>query len=136
MLIQAAEAQLDTSPATARGQLGLAAQTARENLAEARTLVGGLASAQLQGGTLEDALRRITQRTGAELGIEARFATDRDWTAPPGRDRSGTAADGPGSAGERPQARRGADLEVRLCYAPDRVRLEVADDGAGFDRPW
>ena len=24
-------------------------------------------------------------------------------------------------------------VEVRLCYAADRVRLEVADDGAGFD---
>ena len=36
-LIQAAEAQLELSLPTARRQLGLAAQTARENLAEART---------------------------------------------------------------------------------------------------
>ncbi len=48
MLIQAADAQLESAPDTARSQLGLAAHTARENLAEARTLVGGLASAQLQ----------------------------------------------------------------------------------------
>ena len=24
-------------------------------------------------------------------------------------------------------------MAVRLCYAADRVRLEVTDDGAGFD---
>ncbi len=105
MLIQAAEAQLELSPDTARGQLSLAAQTARENLAEARTLVGGLASAQLQAGTLEDALRRITERAGAELGISASFSVDGTGRRAAGRDRGRAAADRSGGAGERPQAR-------------------------------
>ncbi len=133
MLIQAADAQLDTSPATARGQLGLAAQTARENLAEARTLVGGLASAQLQGGTLEDALRRITQRTGAELGIEARFATDGTGRRLPAGTEVVLLRTGQEALANVRKHAAARIVEVRLCYAPDRVRLEVADDGAGFD---
>jgi signal transduction histidine kinase len=133
MLIQAAEAQLELSPATARGQLGLAAQTARENLAEARSLVGGLASAQLQAGTLEDALRRITERAGAELGIEASFAIDGAGRRLPAATevvllRTGQEA----LANVRKHAAAGS-VAVRLCYASDSVRLEVIDDGAGFD---
>jgi signal transduction histidine kinase len=133
MLIQAAEAQLDQSPATARGQLGLAAQTARENLAEARNLVGGLASAQLQAGTLEDALRRITERAGAEVGIDASFAIN-------GVGRQLSAATevvllriGQEALANVRKHAAARSVAVRLSYAGDRVRLEVADDGAGFD---
>jgi signal transduction histidine kinase len=133
MLIQAAEAQLELSPATARRQLGLAAQTARENLAEARTVVGGLASAQLQAGTLEDALRRITERTSAELGLQASFATD-------GTSRRLSAATevvllrtGQEALANVRKHAAARNVAVRLCYASDRVRLEVTDDGAGFD---
>jgi signal transduction histidine kinase len=133
MLIQAAEARLEESPVTARAQLELAAQTARENLAEARTLVVGLAPAQLQPGTLEDALRRITERLGSELGVLASFET-----SGPGRElpaatevvllRTGQEA----LANVRKHAAAG-HVTVRLCYADTRVRLEVTDDGNGFD---
>ena len=133
MLIQAAEAQLELSPATARRQLGLAAQTARENLAEARTVVGGLASAQLQAGTLEDALRRITERVSAELGLQASFTAD-------GTSRRLSAATevvllrtGQEALANVRKHAAARNVAVRLCYASDRVRLEVTDDGAGFD---
>jgi signal transduction histidine kinase len=133
MLIQAAEAQLELSPETARSQLGLAAQTARENLAEARTLVGGLASAQLQAGTLEDALRRITERASAELGLQATFATD-------GTSRRLSAATevvllrtGQEALANVRKHAGAHNVAVQLCYSGDSVRLEVTDDGAGFD---
>jgi signal transduction histidine kinase len=133
MLIQAAEAQLELSPATARRQLGLAAQTARENLAEARTLVGGLASAQLQAGTLEDALRRITERAGAELGVEASFATE-------GASRRLAAATEvvllrTGQEALANVRKHAAPGKVAVClrYRSDSVVLEVVDDGTGFD---
>jgi signal transduction histidine kinase len=133
MLIQAADALLDQEPATARRQLKLAAQTARDNLAEARTLVTGLASAQLQAGTLEDALRRITARTGDELGIEATFGID-------GRGRRLAAAtevvllrtgqEALANVRKHAAAHR---VAVWLRYVGDLVQLEVTDDGAGFD---
>jgi signal transduction histidine kinase len=133
MLIQAAEAQLELSPATARRQLGLAAQTARENLAEARSLVGGLASAQLLAGTLEDALRRITERTSAELGLQASFTTDGTSRPLPAATEVVLLRTGQEALANVRKHAAAANVAVRLSYASDRVRLEVADDGAGFD---
>jgi signal transduction histidine kinase len=133
MLIQAAETQLDLSPATARHQLGLAAQTARENLAEARTLVGGLASAQLQTGTLEEALRRITERAGAELGIEASFATDGAGRRLPAATEVVLLRTGQEALANVRKHAAAKKVAVRLRYASDSVVLEVIDDGAGFE---
>ena len=133
MLIQAADMQLEHAPDTARAQLALAAQTARENLAEARTLVTGLASAQLHAGTLTDALRRLTERSAAELGIQASFdASGPERPLPAATEvvllRTGQEA----LANVRKHA-AAARVAVRLCYARDQVRLEVTDDGVGFD---
>jgi signal transduction histidine kinase len=133
MLIQAAEAQLELSPVTARGQLSLAAQTARENLAEARTLVGGLASAQLQTGTLEEALRRITQRAGAELGIRASFSVDGTGRRLPAATEVVLLRTGQEALANVRKHAAAQSVAVRLCYAADSVRLDVTDDGAGFD---
>ncbi len=133
MLVQAANAQLEASPSTARAQLDLAAQTARDNLAEARTLVGGLAPPLLQPGTLEEALRRVTQRAGQELGISASFATAGASRRLPAATevvllRTGQEA----LANVRKHASAGS-VAVRLCYTEGNVRLEVTDDGVGFD---
>jgi signal transduction histidine kinase len=133
MLVQAAEAQLELSPETARSQLSLAAQTARENLAEARTVVGGLASAQLQAGTLEDALRRITQRAGAELGIGASFSMDGTCRRLPAATEVVLLRAGQEALANVRKHAAAHSVAVGLRYAPDRVRLEVTDDGAGFD---
>ncbi len=133
MLIQAADAQLELSLATARRQLDLAAQTARENLAEARTLVGGLASAQLQAGTLEDALRRITERASAELGLQASFATDGTSRRLPAATEVVLLRTGQEALANVRKHAAARTVAVRLCFASDCVRLEVTDDGAGFD---
>ncbi|HEY2505994.1 MAG TPA: sensor histidine kinase [Streptosporangiaceae bacterium] len=133
MLIQAADAQLGPEAGTARRQLDLAAQTARENLAEARSLVTGLAPAHLEASTLADALRRITERCGAESGIAASFGLAGD-------DRPLSAATevvllraGQEALANVRKHAVAAAVTVRLAYACDRVRLEVTDDGTGFD---
>ncbi len=133
MLIQAAEVQLERAPETARRQLELAGQTARENLAEARTLVSGLASVQLQTGTLADALRRITERAGAELGLSAGFqATGARCPLPAAQEvvllRIGQEA----LANVRKHA-AAHSISVSLSYEDSLVRLEVTDDGVGFE---
>jgi len=133
MLVQAAEAQLELSPETARSQLSLAAQTARENLAEARTLVGGLASAQLQAGTLEDALRRITQRAGAELGIGASFSVDGAGRRLPAATEVVLLRAGQEALANVRKHAAAHSVAVCLRYAADFVSLDVTDDGAGFD---
>ena len=63
-LLQAGQASLDAA-SPARRHLDLALLTARENLAEARTLVTALTPAMLAAGTLGDTVRRVTGATGA-----------------------------------------------------------------------
>jgi signal transduction histidine kinase len=133
MLIQAADAQLDVSPSTARGQLQLAAQTARENLAEARSLVGGLASPQLQAETLADALRRITERAGAELGIDASFVIDGTSRRLPAATEVVLLRTGQEALANVRKHAAARTVAVRLSYAAGSVALEVTDDGGGFD---
>jgi len=129
MLIQAAQADLDDSRPQAWRHLDTAERTARENLAEVRALVTGLAPAQLDGGTLPDALSRLS---GAS-GVDASFGL------------TGTARPLPMAtevmllrvcqealSNVRKHARAGS-AAVRLGYDPGAVRLEVSDDGAGFD---
>lgn len=73
MLLQAADAEIGSDPPEARRHVGLAAQTAREGLAEARAMVAALAPAHLEAAPLPEALGRLTDRLGAELAIPARF---------------------------------------------------------------
>ena len=129
MLIQAAQADLDGSHPRAGQHLDLAARTARENLAETRILVEDLAPAQLDGGTLPDALRRLSQAPGvdASFGLSGAprplpMATEVVLL----RVCQEALVNVRKHAGARSAA-------VRLDYDPGAIRLEVSDDGAGFD---
>jgi signal transduction histidine kinase len=131
MLIQAAQAGLGGSHPHASRHLDLAEQTARDNLAEARALVDDLAPALLEGAALPDALRRLASEPAPPA--EAVF------------DVSGTPRPLPVAtevvllrvcqealANVRKHA-HARSATVRLGYDPDAVRLEICDDGAGFD---
>ncbi|WP_344956554.1 sensor histidine kinase [Actinomadura miaoliensis] len=133
MLLQAADSQLDRDPAQARRQLTLAAGTARENLAEARALVAALPPAGLESSSLEEALGRLAERFGEEMGIPVEFAT----SGPPRPLAAGAEvvllrAAQEATANIRKHA-GAAHVSVRLAYGCDAAVLEVRDDGAGFD---
>jgi signal transduction histidine kinase len=133
MLIQAADAQVDHKPDTAHAQLALAAQTARENLADARTLVTGLASAQLEAGTLTNALRRLTERSAAELGITMSFQASGPERPLPAATEVVLLRTGQEALANVRKHAAATTVAVRLRYAADQVQLEVTDDGVGFD---
>ncbi len=133
MLMQAAEASLAADPDGTRRHLTLAADTARENLAEARTLVAGLSPATLDGGTLDDALRRIAAQAAGPGGLAADLEIT-GITRP-----LGTSAEvmllrvcQEALANVRKHA-RASQASIRLAYGEAEVRLIVSDDGAGFD---
>ena len=128
MLIQAAQADLDGSHPRAGRHLDLAARTARENLAEARALVADLAPAQLDDSTLPDALRRLSQAPEADASF-ALSGTPRP--LPMATEVVLLRVCQEALANVRKHA--GAPATVRLDYDPDAIRLEVSDDGAGFD---
>jgi signal transduction histidine kinase len=134
MCIQAAQADVDGShPQAAHLQaarhLDLAARTARENLAEARALVAGLAPAQLDGGTLPDALRRLSQAPG----VDAAFGMDGTPRPLPMATEVVLLRVCQEALSNVRKHARARSATVRLDYATDAVRLEVSDDGAGFD---
>jgi len=133
MLLQAADAELDTDTGEARRHVGLATQTAREGLAEARAMVAALTPTHLDSGPLHEALERLTGRIGAELGVSARFevcgqARPLSATAEVVLLRAGQEA----LANVRKHA-HARDVCVILSYDERAVRLDVRDDGSGFD---
>ena len=133
MLLQAADTEISSDPAEARRHVDLATQTAREGLAEARAMVAALTPAHLDTGPLHEALGRLTGRIGAELGIGARFEVCGE-----ARPLSATAEVVLLRAGQEALANvrkhaQARDVCVVLSYAEQAVRLDVRDDGAGFD---
>ena len=133
MLLQAADTEIGSDPAEARRHVGLATQTAREGLAEARAMVAALAPAHLEAGPLHEALGRLADRIGAELCIAVRFEVcgpARPLSAPTEVVLLRAAQEALANVRKHAHA---ADVRVILSYEPHNVRLDVRDDGAGFD---
>ncbi|OXM65502.1 sensor histidine kinase [Amycolatopsis vastitatis] len=132
-LAQAIESELDTDPAAARRHVELAARTARENLAEARTMVAALAPADLTSGSLVDAVRRQADRLADETGLTVRYEVDGPL---PALGMPGEVVLLPGAQEALNNVRRHANasaVSVRLSVVDCSVRLSVRDDGTGFD---
>jgi signal transduction histidine kinase len=133
MLLQAAETGLGPDTAEpARRQILLAAETARENLAEARGLVAALAPADLASGNLPGALRRVTERLGAETGIEVTFTEDGEPRPLPATldvVLLRVAQEALANVRKHAEART---ARVSLRYTGSAVSLQVSDDGRGY----
>jgi signal transduction histidine kinase len=133
MLLQAAETGLGPDTAEpARRQISLAAETARENLAEARGLVAALAPADLASGNLPGALRRVTERLGAETGIEVTFTEDGEPRPLPATldvVLLRVAQEALANVRKHAEART---ARVSLRYTGGAVSLQVSDDGRGY----
>jgi signal transduction histidine kinase len=132
-LAQAIESEVDNDPAAARRHAELAARTARENLADARTMVAALAPDDLTSGSLVDALRRLTDRLGDETGLAVRYEVD---SALPPLAMAAEVVLLRGAQEALNNVRRhaaAAAVLVRLSLVDEAVRLDVRDDGAGFD---
>jgi signal transduction histidine kinase len=132
-LIQAAEAGLDAEASGPRRHLDLALSAARENLAEARTLVTVLSPAALGSGNLGDALRRVTETTGAETGLRTHAEVIGTVRSLPTRTEVVLLRVGQEALANVRKHAAAQQVTVRLEYAEGLVRLAVADDGTGFD---
>jgi signal transduction histidine kinase len=132
-LIQAATSQAATDPDRTRTHLYLAADTARENLAEARALVGALAPAALDASSLAEALRRQAARLSAQSGIAVQVDTDGELgplSTPAQVVLLRTAQEAMANVAKHSRAR---SATVRLARQGPAVLLTVSDDGDGFD---
>ncbi|MFN6546136.1 sensor histidine kinase [Mycolicibacterium nivoides] len=131
-LAQAVQAESETDPAAAARHVELIRSTARDNLAEARTMVTRLTPAALEEGSLSAALRRQAERLAAETGIAVDVRID---DALP---QLGMATDvvllrsaQEAMANVRRHAHASV-LHVRLQPDADGVRLSLSDNGIGL----
>jgi signal transduction histidine kinase len=133
MLLQAAEPYIGRDPSKARRQVGLAARTARENLAEARALVAAVPPAALGGSSLDDAVRRLADRLGEELDVDTEYTVSGEpRRLSPTVEVVVLRAAQEGLANVRKHAKAG-HIVIDLAYGAASVRLEIRDDGTGFD---
>lgn len=130
MLVQAVQSELDTDPAQARRHLELMASTARQNLAEARALVAGGAPADLDGGSLPDAVRRLAARHDPPATVTV---TGHARALPPALEVVALRACQESLANAAKHAGPGTPVRIALAYGQDVLTVSVRDSGRGFD---
>jgi signal transduction histidine kinase len=134
---EAAAGQLDRDPAAARAQLVRLRELARESLDELRSLIMGLRPPELERDGLEGALRKELEMVAHVHGIEIEFEVDgaTDGKAPDGNgEREFAILRIAHEALNNAVRHAHADhVTVRLSQRPDRVTVEVRDDGVGFE---
>jgi signal transduction histidine kinase len=131
MLLQAADGAgtLDK----ARVHLAQACRTARENLAEARSLIAAQPPAGLNGASLPEAARRLVRRLAEETGVTACCeVTGAVRCLPPATEAVVFRCVQEALGNVRKHA-GAATVSLDLDYQPGKVRLCVRDDGSGFD---
>lgn len=132
-LLEAVRSELADEPKLARAHVDLALRSARENLAEARTLVSGLTPAPLESGSLSDALARHTERVGAELGIPTTASTEGEPRAVPANVAVVLLRAAQESLANVAKHAVAGSVQVALRYTDTCVAVRVIDDGRGFD---
>jgi signal transduction histidine kinase len=131
-LSQAVRAELASNPGAAERHVELIQTTARDNLAEARTIVAGLTPAALAKASLAKALRRQCDKLTAQAGIPVTVAAEPDLpTLEMAADvvllRS--AQEALANVAKHAQA---TAVSVTLAATDGIVRLVVADNGVGL----
>jgi signal transduction histidine kinase len=117
-------------------QIGLLRQietTASENLDEARRVVHALAPAVLGEAPLLGALQRLLARTGEQAEIATALRCDGDPVVLPTRVEVALLRFAQGALANVRQHAEATLVALSLTYGDTEVRLDVVDDGVGFD---
>jgi signal transduction histidine kinase len=129
-----ARAELEHRPHTESARvLGQIEALARENLNDVRRIVAALAPAELEAGALAGALGRMLERLAEETAIETEIHVDEGFPALPTTVEVAllrTAQSALANVRLHADAHR---VVVNLADVEDAVRLDIVDDGRGFD---
>lgn len=138
MLLHAAERDIPEG-STALDRVHLARSTAARSLRETRVIIAALQPDDLQEGSLPEALRRLAASAGSDdldLSVDIEIATSGrgDGSDLPMRVEAGLLRIAQ-SAVSNVRQHSGADrARITLTVEPGSVRLDIVDDGCGFDR--
>ncbi len=122
---------LEAPDAAGQARIERAGRAARESLAEARRAVAALASPHLDEADLATALDGLVRSWSEGCGIEGRLVVDGpSRPTPHDGDLLRIAQEALSNVARHSGARRAT---VTLTYGRDEVRLDVRDDGRGFD---
>lgn len=129
---EAAGTLLDQDPDAARAQVARLGELSREALAELRSLILGLRPPELERDGLPGALRKEIEMLERIHGVTVDFEADGGATTTTDRDLDvlRIAHEAIHNALRHADASR---ITVSLLQDDGRLRLEVADDGSGFD---
>ncbi|WP_227979685.1 sensor histidine kinase [Nocardia spumae] len=130
LLLHAAERDAPDHPALQR--IRLARETAADNLAETRQLIGELTPAVLEGQSLSDALDRIARRAEAP-GLSARTVVEGTPMRLPMPVEAALVRVAQGAVSNVVRHARADRMRITLTYGDDAVHLDVVDDGVGID---
>jgi signal transduction histidine kinase len=133
LLLRAAERALPGRPEAAGAHVVQARRAAVDNLAEARRFVAALTPPALDGTTLAGALERLCATTGAQHHVAVTFRRTGTPRALPTALEVALLRVAQSALSNTVRHSGAATGEVTLAHLEDGVRLDVVDDGAGFD---
>lgn len=139
MLLHAAERDLEKTSLTDEElaaplrRIEVARRSASDNLAETRAMIAALTPAPLSETSLPEALERIAASFGYAGDVEFEITTDGDPRQLPMRLEAGLLRIAQGAMSNVVKHAGATKSRVTLTFAPDEIRLDVVDNGRGFD---
>ncbi|AWB84877.1 sensor histidine kinase [Corynebacterium liangguodongii] len=139
MLLHAADRDLDAtglSPAElapVKARMDTARRAAANNLAETRAMIAALTPAPLTEASLLHALERVARDFSQASGIAIEVSSDGAPRVMPMRCEAGVLRIAQGAVSNAVKHSGASKIRVTLTYAPAEVRLDVVDNGRGFD---
>lgn len=110
-----------------------ARRAASNNLAETRAMIAALAPAPLTESSLRDALARVAGDFGEAGGLDIGVEVDGEAVPLPMRVEAGLLRIAQGAVSNVVNHAEASIARITLTYAPEEVRLDVVDNGRGFD---
>lgn len=139
MLLHAADRDLArtrldaTEQEPVRRHIDQARRTAQDNLGEARAMIAALQPASLSKGSLEEALGRVAESFGASGDIAIDVDVEGSNFELPMKVEAALLRIAQGAVGNVVKHAKATRARITLTLAADCARLDVVDNGTGFD---
>ena len=134
MLLHAADRDLESEEkAKAQQRIALARSTAADNLQEARAMIAALQPVGLSETSLSSALTRMTEGFAATGGLTIDVDAEGAVRQLPMKVEAALLRIAQGAVGNVVKHAQASRARVTVTYEDDEVRLDVVDNGVGFD---